>query len=1542
MRVVRFPLSSTTPAFEISLRRQVSRIGLGVVFGLTAALAGQTAFAQVFPEDDRQAMRQRREAHAPRIENALLQAEGIQKSNPDLALDILQSIFDSPEDSYYSSPSGSSLKDAAEAVLLRDRDGLLKAYSRRFEPAASGMFEKARRDGGPAGLLEVFRRYAMTQAGRDAAFELAIAACDSGDAATALRFAQRLRRSPTDAEAFEPRLALIELWARRELRMNAELDKQVAELKKRFPQGLEVEGRQVAWFESPEQLGPWLDRLLPRRGGAEPAQGLPDWRMAHGELRRNGVSTNAPPFLDTAWKASLADRYDDNLRKYDDPWNDADIRMVNQAASDVESRFRKDGLNPLPVATPLVVNDLGIFAGFGTVKAYHLKTGELAWSTEPVDETLSALLAGTDVNTQTSKPNLLRQFVGQRAYRDHVDAALSTDGKRVYHVGHSGLVGLQPFPGNLPASNRGVSPLLPRNYNQLQAYELNGGRCLWSVGGPPRRQATPFERADEDLDLDGAFFCMAPIPWQGQLLCIIEQSRQLRIVALDPEKNPERETPLWSQALLNSDVDLVYNADRRFAGVHAALDGSTLVASLGNGTVVGFDVAGRRWMWLNTYAEPQPVDYRRQLQITRMNRPVTENADLEGTLDVKEWSDSRVLITGSLVLVTPFDDGRIHCLNAATGTSVWSRPRDQAMYLAGEHDGTVLLVGKSDVRGLNLADGAVRWTTPIPPASGRGVRMGSRYVLPLSTGEVLTLDVATGAPFARSPLVSGQPAGNLAAADGMLVTQTGSEFRAFRSTSDIQKEIDERLQKTPGDVDAIALSGELKLHLGDVQRGEQELKSIADPPERLQRVLAWALVNGLERDFDRYFTPELNLDGLPKDSALRVQAWSAVARGLERRSDLPGAMLAALRAGEAINAQADRLLDREDSLRVRENRLVRGRIDDLWTVMTPEQKQAALDRVRDRVGQLSPRDPELYRIYELLQGGIFPADLELDQLERLTMHPVLVEQRLLRLRKSADPAIAARANLQLLRLATRDPRMMPAPSVVAELTGRLKDVAMPDGQTAGQLAAELLGQPEFVKRRESAPVLSGELVASNLEDTSGTRELHASVSELGPRSPVLQGWAFVLDASQTSLVAFDPRGAEVMNERINRGMAGLGTRVSTCGRLVLAETAEGFRVLDVVARTSMINTTLITESMEMFIGGNVRMRPAINNGRGATTRQVAPLRSEHVAYIKGSQLIVADPLTGREHWSRMTEGVTDICSDAEFVCVLQGALKAKVYRAIDGRFVRETELPTAQTLNEYRDDVQRMLTQDGDDGVTIGLFHPARAEWTWRRTFPKGASFAVVDGRDLVVIDRVGRLSLISGDDGRELVTSQLDVPADLTKVEVFQDAARLYVKAIRPSVGADFAFTIPRSSLQPLSKAQLSAVDRVTGQRLWSREFDRLGIDSMQPGLWPFLLAVAAGDTDADEQKNVPTAWAYILDRATGKTLHAAELTNTSGTQRAWKTDAATGAVSIRIGGVGLQVSPRTPPPQEPKPATNEKSDDKKTKDDATPPPPPDSKPGR
>ncbi len=194
------------------------------------------------------------------------------------------------------------------------------------------------------------RRYALTASGRQALFELAMASCDSGDAASTLRLVSRLRRRPAGSEAFEPRLSLLELWGLRELG-SPNLDAAIARIRTQFPDGLVLEGQRHPWFEGPEGLKPWLARLLPSPGEREPQSGVAQWRYKHGDARRNAAVLEAIPFLDDAWKAPLADRYDD-LRKYDDPWNDADIKLVMSAATDVENRFRASGTHPLPVASP--------------------------------------------------------------------------------------------------------------------------------------------------------------------------------------------------------------------------------------------------------------------------------------------------------------------------------------------------------------------------------------------------------------------------------------------------------------------------------------------------------------------------------------------------------------------------------------------------------------------------------------------------------------------------------------------------------------------------------------------------------------------------------------------------------------------------------------------------------------------------------------------------------------------------------------------------------------------------------------------------------------------------------------------------------------------------------------------------------------------------------------------------------------------------------------------------------------------------------------
>ncbi len=107
----------------------------------------------------------------------------------------------------------------------------------------------------------------------------------------------------------------------------------------------------------------------------------------------------------------------------------------------------------------------------------------------------------------------------------------------------------------------------------------------------------------------------------------------------------------------------------------------------------------------------------------------------------------------------------------------------------------------------------------------------------------------------------------------------------------------QQLARSETDPEGLALRGELRLHRGEIEAGEKDLRSIPEPGARVSRLLAWALVNGLEREFDRYFDNSLNLEALPSDPALRMQAWTAVSRGLEKRGDLPGAVYAAIRAG---------------------------------------------------------------------------------------------------------------------------------------------------------------------------------------------------------------------------------------------------------------------------------------------------------------------------------------------------------------------------------------------------------------------------------------------------------------------------------------------------------------------------------------------------------------------------------------------------------------------------------------------------------------------
>ncbi|MEP0843905.1 MAG: PQQ-binding-like beta-propeller repeat protein [Phycisphaerae bacterium] len=137
------------------------------------------------------------------------------------------------------------------------------------------------------------------------------------------------------------------------------------------------------------------------------------------------------------------------------------------------------------------------------------------------------------------------------------------------------------------------------------------------------------------------------------------------------------------------------------------------------------------------------------------------------------------VISGNYVVFTDYD-GNLHCASLSSGAQIWSRALGggRSASTPAVADGIVVTGGTGSIRGYNLADGALLWTTLIgtsafkmapynnhfaalvgsPTISGQIAYVpcgdGRLYALDLQTGAVLwSLEV--GAPLISAPCISG-------------------------------------------------------------------------------------------------------------------------------------------------------------------------------------------------------------------------------------------------------------------------------------------------------------------------------------------------------------------------------------------------------------------------------------------------------------------------------------------------------------------------------------------------------------------------------------------------------------------------------------------------------------------------------------------------------------------------------------------------------------------------------------------------------------------
>lgn len=751
-------------------------------------------------------------------------------------LPVLQSVIeelDGSEDAFFSpdeSSTSNHLSLKAEARRLIEQlpaDGR-KNYELQYGAIARTALDDARDSLDIDSLARVSRLYFGTTAGNDAAHYLGDYYFDRAEPLAAALQYQRLRNSRTGRQ-YEPLLSIKSSICWLQAGMPRQAQQVLLELKQRYPAiGIDIGGRQFAIFANDADALPWLQRITATNFSDHLTNSDNDWLMFRGNPTRTGFTPDASPIGLADWRVRTIPLPDDI--DAEDPDEIAMYEQQAQLMMQIEARLKqlKSGtfknLITIPSAHPVVIGDTVVFRSMSKIKAVDANTGREVWSVVTTNRYIDDLMTSLrntsgDAGSRLAIQNraALDMFLAQRAWRDATTGQISSDGRFVYAIDDEGFVN-EP-----PRSNRS-QVTIPRTFNKLKAYNIDKhGKLVFGIGGPADETYLPFA---------GYFFLGPPLPLGNQLYVLAEINEEIRLLALTPkrrENNPRlwEVELLWSQVLATPNRGAQQFPIRRLAGASPSYSNGILVCPTTAGAVVGFDLTRRQLLWGYQYpsrfAEPNshlPLPFRRAVT-TSVDSLVTEE-------DSGRWIDSNPTIVGEHVLLTPRDSQELHCLELQTGRVLWRRPRGESLYVAGVHDDTVIIAAESHLEALEIATGQPAWdeSVEIETPSGRGLHRDGRFHIPLSSGEIATIDPATGRILCRSQTRSGHVPGNLVVVEDRVVSLTEDELVGFVKLESLTNRLETAFSSdAPPDARTLALRGELRLSRGFEQEGLDDLRA---------------------------------------------------------------------------------------------------------------------------------------------------------------------------------------------------------------------------------------------------------------------------------------------------------------------------------------------------------------------------------------------------------------------------------------------------------------------------------------------------------------------------------------------------------------------------------------------------------------------------------------------------------------------------------------------------------------------------------------------
>lgn len=1441
-------------------------------------------------------------------------------------LDFLNQVLGGDEDAFLDSSAEASqllgLKATARHLIAGLPAEGRQAYQLLYGARARRHLENALAKGDREAMARVVRQYFYTPAGMEAALVLAQMEFDRGHPLAAARLYQELLDTPEAAERFDPQLTILAAlsWAAAgELERTDPLLRSLAE---QFAgTEIDVAGHRVQVPTPGDDLTEWFSEAIGRPQLANPTD--QDWITRRGNPARNTEQPGGPPLLRPRWEA----------RVVNDP-------RLESLLSDHSSRITDQDIVAVPAARPVAVGDVVLMRTPSNVVALDWQTGKRIWETrDDLDEEQEQFVSEFSVGAREDKWPQERSPLEQRLWEDVLAMSLSSDGQRVFVLGDVSLLSIDDpgrF-GRMPVFGGRVNPA--GMTNRLSAYDLaTEGKLVWELDG-----------SDMMGEFAGAFFLGPPLAVHDSLFVVAELRGALTLLVLEPRTGELQ----WRQQLVNLEQGIAVDPLRRLTGASPSYADGILVCPTTAGVIVAVDVENRQFAWAYRYPfhARSPMDLQNVWQ-QRVQRQQPEQND--------RWLDGDVVLADGRVYVTPPESAELHCLDLQTGQLHWKRMRDDFLYIGCIDQGRVLLVGSKALQLLRAEDG-----TPITSdeqlalpsgamPAGYGYLSNGRYYLPLTTGEIIAVDVAGGGLSDAVPMHPDVSLGNLISHRGTVISQSALVLDRFEQIDLLRERVAAALDRNPDDSTALRELAEMKRVDGDLPESVRLLKRAfrLTPDDPLTReMLAETLLDLLATDYASHREDLPLLSSLITGQQLQVNLQRIKALGLQKLGKR-------WEAFEAYLSMTDLTDEEGSSVRVdphyvvRSDRWIRGQLNNLWSQASASERQAIADALASRRKSWgeSPSVAQLRHYLAHFDGLPNCDDVRVQLVRELVTGQNFqeAELELLRLEHASAEQSQAAAAVLMTKLLLDSNRREEAEPYAAALGGPWSDVVALDGMKGRQWIEEL-GLREASGRvgsRRDWPrgQVSGELLpTSTAPRSAAARRAQADrqaflrrlrLEQVYPASLETPQWFITNDGRR--LVGRNPWGEDIFRFDFRRDnqwrrfqLNSNLVQAAQLGHLLflsLGSQVVAFDTRRVGGDKDLWRTYPASQTSAPSTRSTNRRSPTVyhpSSGRrrafgpnGTPFGGIGPVTPQGVVLQQHGQLRCVDPVTGEVLWDRddVSAG-SELFGDDQltFAADVERGV-AQVYSTIDGALLDERPLPDFPWMLTAGRNVAQ-LDYHGGSRMTVRVVDVWSETTLLEADYDPGSRFSVVEPQFLLVLEQSGKFQCIDVRAGKVIVDQQLEIAGKPRSVHAMLSQDELFLtvdtEAIQNhrSIGPDY----------PLVTGQVYAFDMQTGAALWPgpATVRQRGITLSQPENIPLLVLV-----DREERRDASAGGSshlrlLCLDKRTGQSVFRDDdLPDTAGGHfriLAERGAAPTVTIEMSTRTVRLSLSDRPRPPEPP-----------------------------